>query len=154
MRTGSDRRLLAVLGAAVLGALACGGRDEPPQGSREGGRSTGVELEVVRTPEGLFREGAVERIQDALRERGLLEGEVKRGDLDVPTSLALRKLQAREDLAQTGQPDRATLEALGLEPQDAFLPREIPKAQEEQRPAVLREVPEKPSEKPSKDEGR
>jgi hypothetical protein len=141
MRTGSDWRLLALLGAAVLGALACG-RDEPPQGSREGGEATGVELKVSLTPEGQFREGAVERIQDALRERGLLEGEVKRGDLDVPTSVALGKLQAERDLARTGQPDRATLEALGLEPRDVFQPRAIPKAQEGQRPAVLRDVPE------------
>jgi hypothetical protein len=102
-----------------------------------------VELKVSLTPEAQFRDGAVERIQDALRERGLLEGEVKRGDLDVPTSIALGKLQAERDLARTGQPDRATLEALGLEPQDVFQRREIPKAQEEQRPAVLRELPEK-----------
>jgi hypothetical protein len=141
MRTGSDRRLLVLLGAAVVGSLACGGR-EPQQGSREGGESTGVELKVSLTPEGQFREGAVERIQDALRERGLLEGEVKRGDLDVPTSVALGRLQAERDLARTGQPDRATLEALGLDPKDVFRPRAIPEAQEEQRPAVLRDVPE------------
>jgi hypothetical protein len=134
--------MLAVLGVAVVGGLACGKR-EPPQGARKGGASTGVELKVSLTPEAQFRDGAVERIQDALRERGLLEGEVKRGDLDVPTSVALGKLQAERDLARTGQPDRATLEALGLKPQDVFQRREIPKAQEEQRPAVLRELPEK-----------
>jgi hypothetical protein len=122
MRTGSDRRLLGLLGAAVVGSLACEGR-EPQQGSREGGESTGVELKVSLTPEGQFREDAVERIQDALRERGLLEGEVKRGDLDVPTSVALGRLQAERDLARTGQPDRATLEALGLDPKDIFRPR-------------------------------
>ena len=93
----------------------------------------------------------MERIQDALRERGLLQGEVKRGDLDTPTSVALVKLQEQRDLARTGQPDRATLEALGLKPADVFQPREIPKAQEEQRPAVLRGLPEK---KPSDDKGR
>jgi hypothetical protein len=141
MRTGSDGRLLALLGAAVVGVLACG-REEPPQGPREGGEATGVELKVSLTPEEQFREGAVERIQDALRERGLLEGEVKRGDLDVPTSVALGKLQAEKDLARTGQPDRATLEALGLKPGDVFQPRAIPKAQEAQRPAALRDVPE------------
>jgi hypothetical protein len=146
MRTGSDTGLLAVLGMAVLGALACGGR-EPPQGPREGGASTGVALEVSLTPEAQFKEGSVERIQDALRERGLLEGEVKRGDLDVPTSVALGRLQAERDLARTGQPDRATLEALGLEPQDVFQRRDIPKAQEQQRPAALREVPEQKEDK-------
>ena len=141
MRTGRDMHLFAMLGVAVVGGLACGGR-EPPQGAREGGVSTGVELKVSLTPEAQFREGAVERIQDALRERGLLEGEVKRGDLDEPTSVALGRLQAERDLARTGQPDRATLEALGLKPQDIFQPRHIPEAQEQQRPAVLRELPE------------
>ena len=59
MRTGSDRRLLAVLGAAVLGTLACGGRDEPPQGERQGGESTGVELKVSLTPEGQMKPAPV-----------------------------------------------------------------------------------------------
>lgn len=139
MRT--NWRLLSVLGVTVVG-LACRGK-EPPQGPRKGGESTGVKLKVSLTPEGQFRDGAVERIQDALRERGLLKDEVKRGDLDVPTSAALSKLQAEKDLARTGQPDRATLEALGLKPKDVFQAREIPKEQEEQRPAVLRELPEK-----------
>jgi len=143
MRTGRARRLLAVLGVAVWGGLACGER-EPPQGPRQGGESTGVELKVSLTPEAQFRQGAVERIQDALRERGLLEGEVRRGDLDVPTSAALSRLQAEHDLARTGQPDRATLEALGLNPEDVFQPRQIPEAQQQQRPEVLRDVPEKP----------
>lgn len=90
-----------------------------------------------------FREGAVERIQDALRKRGLLQGEVKRGDLDVPTTVALTKLQRERDLARTGLPDRATLEALGIKPGDVFQEREIPPEQEQQRPAVLRQLPEK-----------
>lgn len=139
MRT--NWRLLSVLGVTVVG-FACRGK-EPPQGTRKGGESTGVKLKVSLTPEGQFRDGAVESIQDALRERGLLKDEVKRGDLDVPTSAALSKLQAEHDLARTGQPDRATLEALGLNPKDVFQAREIPKSQEEQRPAVLRELPEK-----------
>lgn len=141
MRKGARLRRVVMLGATVAAGLACNGR-EPPQGSREGGASTGVALKLSRTPEGQFREGAVERIQEALRERGLLTEKVEPGDLDVPTSAALRKLQEQRDLPLTGMPDRATVEALGLDPESLYQRREIPEAQEQQRPAVLRETPE------------
>ena len=77
--------------------------------------------------------------------------ELFRRNLQNPEIITFDKVLARakhlllneqRDLARTGQPDRATLEALGLKPADVFQPREIPKAQEQQRPAVLRDVPE------------
>jgi hypothetical protein len=138
MRFGWSQR--SALGALVAVVLACEGR-EPPQGERKGGASTGVALEVTQTPEALFREGAVERIQEALSQRGLLSGSFTKGDLDTPTSAALARFQEKQDLARTGLPDRATLEALGLDPEAVYQQRAIPPEQEQQRPAFLRDLP-------------
>jgi hypothetical protein len=74
---------------------------------------------VPASPEALLAEGAVSEIQRALDARELL-GEHARGELDAPTSAALRRFQEEEGLAQTGFPDRETLRRLGLDPEKAY----------------------------------
>jgi len=93
---------------------------------------------VPSRPEDLLNAGAVQRVQDALAQQGL-GGKFTRGELDAATSASLRRLQEKHDLAQTGLPDRATLKALGLDPDDVYRARPIPEEQEGQRPAALRE---------------
>jgi hypothetical protein len=118
----------------VLGALAC----KPAPANAPQGRRTGVALQVPSRPEDLLHAGAIERVQDALAQQGL-GGKFARGELDAATTASLRKLQEQHDLAQTGLPDRATLAALGLDPDDVYRARPIPEQQESQRPAALRE---------------
>jgi peptidoglycan hydrolase-like protein with peptidoglycan-binding domain len=79
-----------------------------------GGRPT-----VPSAPEGLLAPGAIGDIQEALAGRGFLKGHSK-GELDAPTSAALRKFQQAQSLAATGFPDRETLEKLGLDPQKVY----------------------------------
>jgi hypothetical protein len=74
---------------------------------------------VPAAPEALLAEGAVGRIQEALAGRGLL-GKHRRGELDEPTSAALRRFQEAEGLAETGFPDRETLRRLGVDPEQAY----------------------------------
>jgi hypothetical protein len=74
---------------------------------------------VPASPEALLAEGAVGEIQRALAERGLL-GKHRKGELDEPTSAALRKFQGQEGLARTGFPDRETLRRLGIDPEQAY----------------------------------
>jgi hypothetical protein len=74
---------------------------------------------VPASPEALLAEGAVGEIQRALAERRLL-GKHQRGELDEPTSAAIRKFQKDEGLAQTGFPDRETLRRLGVDPEKAY----------------------------------
>jgi hypothetical protein len=74
---------------------------------------------VPAAPEALLAEGAVTEIQRALAGRGLL-GKHMDGELDAPTSAALRKFQRQEELAQTGFPDRETLRRLGIDPEKAY----------------------------------
>ena len=74
---------------------------------------------VPGAPEALLAEGAVSDIQRALADRGLLATH-RRGELDAPTSAALRKFQERQGLAETGFPDRETVRKLGLDPEKAY----------------------------------
>src|SRR5215218_5442097 len=104
-----------MLALGALGALAC----KPAPADAPQGRRTGVALQVPSRPEDLLNAGAVERVQDALAKQGL-GGRFTRGELDEATTASLRKLQEQRDLAQTGLPDRATLKALGLDPDDVY----------------------------------
>ncbi len=74
---------------------------------------------LATSPAGLLLPGAVVKIQQALANRGFLNGH-ESGELDEPTSAALRRFQEKEDLARTGAPDRETLRKLGLDPQRVF----------------------------------
>jgi peptidoglycan hydrolase-like protein with peptidoglycan-binding domain len=82
---------------------------------------------LATAPDDLFVAGAVERIQQALAERGYLALEaVQRGRLDRVTSAAVRKFQSDQDLARTGIPDHETVRRLGLDP-DALFRKNPPK---------------------------
>lgn len=74
---------------------------------------------VPSSPEALLAPGAVKEVQRALTERGILAAH-REGELDDATSRALRKFQASEQLAETGFPDRETLQKLGVDPEGAY----------------------------------
>lgn len=125
----------SALAVALLAALACaGGRKERREGrapDRDGGqeRAKAEKQEGVKpreggprvpaTPEGLLGAEAVQDVQRALVDRGLL-GAHREGDLDRATSAAVKKFQEREGLAATGMPDRETLRALGVSAERAY----------------------------------
>jgi hypothetical protein len=127
-------RLPLVLAAAAALA-ACGGTrkaekpdaaepstskaEAPDRPSEKGVPPKEGRPRVPAAPEALLAEGAVGRIQEALADRGLL-GAHRRGELDAPTSAALRRFQEGEGLAETGFPDRETLRRLGIDPEQAY----------------------------------
>jgi peptidoglycan hydrolase-like protein with peptidoglycan-binding domain len=123
---------------ALLAALAaCGGvrkvgepsepdekpappeREAPDEPSEKGVPPAEGRPRVPAAPEALLAEGAVGEIQRALADRGLL-GKHQQGELDGPTSAAIRRFQQEEELAQTGFPDRETLRRLGIDPEKAY----------------------------------
>jgi hypothetical protein len=71
-------------------------------------------------PEGLLADGAAEKIQERLRERDLLKGDVSSGHWDEPTRAAVRTFQRDNGLPATGMPDDVTIGKLGLKPADVF----------------------------------
>ena len=71
-------------------------------------------------PEGLMTEGAVEKIQERLRDRDLLKGDAPSGNWDERTRTALRDFQRDNGLPATGMPDDVTVGKLGLKPADVF----------------------------------
>jgi hypothetical protein len=81
---------------------------------------------VAASPEALMNPGSARKIQEALRSKGYLE--TVSGDLDQPTSAALRRFQHDQQLATTGAPDRETLRRLGVDPQEVY--RSVPQGQE------------------------
>jgi hypothetical protein len=112
-------------------AGAANGHEEEQGGGREATRARvpprAGRPAVSASPEGLMNPGSARRIQEALKARGLLAGEPS-GELDEPTSAALRRFQQTQDLAQTGAPDRETLRRLGVDPQEVY--RTVPHGQE------------------------
>lgn len=70
--------------------------------------------ELTTSAQGLLLPDGPRLIQEALAERGYLAKDHRTGELDEPTSAALRKFQAEEELARTGYPDRETVRKLGL----------------------------------------
>jgi len=132
------RILLAALALSVAAACAHGGeerrsrarwRDE--RGSAgdtartlPGGKSPGVKprpggVRVPPSPEGLLGRETVAKLQEALARQGLL-GPHRAGELDVATSAAVKRFQARRGLAATGMPDRETLRDLGVSADEAY----------------------------------
>ena len=124
-------RASALALAAVLAAAACRhARQAPPDEGREEaqpgrqGAAGGVKPapdrpRVPPSPEGLLAPDAIREMQRALADRKLL-GEHREGDVDPPTSAALRRFQAEHGLAATGFPDRDTLQRLGVDPEKAY----------------------------------
>lgn len=82
----------------------------PPEGDRP---------RIPSSPKALIAEGEIAKLQDALAGRGYL-GKHAPGALDDATTTALRKFQREQDLAETGFPDRLTIQKLGLDPEEAY----------------------------------
>lgn len=74
----------------------------------------------ITSPDGIFRVGAIEKLQRAL-ERGGYEVTVT-GEFDSATEQALLLFQGAKDLPRTGYPDHETIRLLGLDPQDLYQP--------------------------------
>lgn len=125
------RSRIALAAAAALVVGCAGGRAERREEGADGGpdqskaqKQEGVKPSpdaprVPATPEALLGEEAVRDVQRALVDRKLL-GAHREGDLDAPTSAAVRKFQEEQGLAATGMPDRETLRALGVSAEQAY----------------------------------
>lgn len=73
---------------------------------------------VAADPTSLMLPGSETKIQNALKEKGYLRS--ASGELDAPTSAAIRRFQRDQQLPETGAPDRETLRRLGVDPQDVY----------------------------------
>ncbi len=138
----TERRSRARVGAAAALVLLGGclhthrvreGNDQQEAGAPEGKHEEGASPRATRkrvpprdgrpavaaSPEGLMNPGSARKIQQALHDQGYLR-DAPSGQLDEPTSAALREFQRRHDLAETGAPDRETLRTLGIDPSDVY----------------------------------
>lgn len=117
MRTGL-RWFLKVLAAAVavLAVSAAAGLL-----ALQERRAPGNESRMAASPEALLGRQEVARVQQALAGKGLL-GEHRQGELDGPTTEAVRRFQQQRGLAATGVPDRETLRELGMSAERAYGP--------------------------------
>jgi hypothetical protein len=139
-------RRAAALVAVLLATAACtrtkhvrGEEKEKPEEKAPDAQRRGAGIPAERgrppvpaAPQGLLEKGVVARIQRALADRGLLK-EHREGELDPPTTAAIRKLQTHDGLAATGFPDRETLKNLGIDPEHAYVREEDRKRQEGER---------------------
>ncbi len=127
-------RRAAAAAAVLLAAAACRhpskvGTPAPPEAARPRGEATGAQEgvpprgerpRVPASPKALLAEGEIGKLQDALAQRGYLGKQRRPGALDDPTTRAIRRFQKDEGLADTGFPDRLTLQKLGLDPEEAY----------------------------------
>lgn len=87
---------------------------------------------LAASPSGLFAPGGVEKLQKALADRGYLDtSDVQAGEVDETTSAAIRKFQADQGIARTGNPDHETVRRLGLDPDELFRRSEAVKKKEQ-----------------------
>jgi hypothetical protein len=125
-----SRARAALLLAAMLAACAnprrvADQREPPPKEegaddpSAKGVGAKPGRPQAPAAPEGLLTEGTIGELQRALADRGHLRDH-RKGELDEPTSAAIRRFQEQEGLAQTGLPDRETLSRLGLDPEASY----------------------------------
>ncbi len=131
----------------MLGALACGHSARTPQPipehppaslapiANQGAGDAGAVFPAGRaatrgpggiatavSPEGLLRPDGAGHIQDRLVQLGLLRpGTFQSGKLDDNTLAALMSLQREKHLPVVGLPTYATVEALGLSPDEVYL---------------------------------
>jgi peptidoglycan hydrolase-like protein with peptidoglycan-binding domain len=77
------------------------------------------ERPVRTTPGGMLDPVAMRKVQSALSKHGV--SAPSSGQLDEETQAALRKFQAKEQIAKTGMPDYDTLRRLGLDPKTIYL---------------------------------
>ncbi|HEX9050769.1 MAG TPA: peptidoglycan-binding domain-containing protein [Anaeromyxobacter sp.] len=125
----------AAAGALVLLLAACRhpsrvGTPAPPQErdaerqgeapAQKGVPPAGARPRVPASPKALLAEGEIAKLQEALARHGYLAPERRAGALDPPTTAAIRRFQRDEGLAETGFPDRLTLQKLGLDPEEAY----------------------------------
>jgi hypothetical protein len=76
---------------------------------------------LAASPSGLFVPGGVKKLQEALSQQGYLDlHEAQEGEIDDATSAAIRKFQADQGIARTGNPDHETIRRLGLDPDSLF----------------------------------
>lgn len=126
------RAIAAVLGALLVASCAHGQKERsarkvepaPTARTEAGGKQQGARAgpnrpRVPPTPEGLLGKDAVGKLQSALAQRGLL-GPHSAGELDAPTSAAVKRFQEQRGLAATGMPDRETLRDLGVSAEEAY----------------------------------
>jgi peptidoglycan hydrolase-like protein with peptidoglycan-binding domain len=117
--------------AALAAALACAHArgpekvttkhepEAPDQPEERGVPPKGERPAVPAAPSALLSPGAIGAIQRALMDRGYLRSH-QAGELDKPTSAAVRRFQEDEGLAATGMPDRETLRKLGVDPEKTY----------------------------------
>lgn len=74
---------------------------------------------LASSPDGMMKPDGAAKIRQALIERGYMQG-ASAGSFDQKTSNALQKFQSDHELARTGAPDRETLKALGLSPDEVL----------------------------------
>jgi peptidoglycan hydrolase-like protein with peptidoglycan-binding domain len=142
--------LLAALLAACAHPKRVGDERAPPakEEAPDDPSAKGVGAEPGRpqapaAPEGLLTEGTIGELQRALADRGHLKDH-RPGELDEPTSAALRRFQEQEGLAETGLPDRETLSRLGLDPEASYGRNEpAPEAKDRAESGGSREEPPK-----------
>ncbi len=146
-------RWLALLAALAIAACSHATKVAKPQGDgeqkgqaaqptgKEGGAAAKPRLArrparpgrppLAASPSGLFAPGGVEKLQKALADRGYLDtSDVRAGDMDEATSAAIRKFQADQGIARTGNPDHETVRRLGLDPDELFRRSEAVKKKE------------------------
>jgi len=115
---------------ALAGAVGCAHAHHAPPAAaapatkpdHERALETGIP--VASTPQGLMQEGAGKKLQERLRDKGLLRAEACTGQLDPDTRAALRTFQKREGLPTTGLPSYETVEHLGLDLDSIFHTRQ------------------------------
>jgi hypothetical protein len=76
-------------------------------------------ISIATSPASLLKPGAAKTIEEKLRREGDLKGDADSDD-EAGTREALARFQRRHNLPATGAPDDATVQKLGLKPQDIF----------------------------------
>ena len=120
-----SRRVRVAPAAAVTAALlwCCHAQEvEPPEAAAPASlEQEAHEEKLPQTPDAIFREGAIQMIQEALQKKGFSVPGT--GKLDDATTAALLAFQEKENLARTGLPDHETLRRLDLDPQALYAAR-------------------------------
>jgi len=106
---------LGMTGAGCLHAHQAPQPAEVPATKPDHERAAETRIPVASTPQGLMREGAEKKLQERLRDKGLLAANQLSGQLDPDTRAALRTFQKQEGLPTTGLPSYETVDRLGLD---------------------------------------
>ncbi len=115
---------LGLAGLAVVAACGHSRQVEKPPPEAPVQLESEAGVPVAATPEGIVPPEALERLQEALWERGFAVAIT--GELDLATEAALRRFQRSAGLAETGLPNLETLERLGLDAQEIYEGEDTP----------------------------